>query len=176
MLTLATGKPPRRSLGFTLIELMLVVVIISITAWFGVNLINSQSVERSVMSAANRFQHTITYLCDKAVLENRAMGIELTHTGLIMLQHQGGRWLASGDLRVNSDLHEFSHAILLDGLPVQLKDTPEEQPHVICQSDGSLSAFELRVWQPAVDGDEQEHPYVIKTGDPWTLTGGWHES
>ena len=178
MQTSATGKTLQQASGFTLLEVLLVVVIIGITALMGANLINSQSVERSIMSSAARFQAGMQYLCDQAVLENRAYGIEFTTELTAVLQHQNQQWVWLESQRVDSGLEQFSKALLLNGVTVNLKPEPEQQPHLICQPDGSLSPFELRLWQAdqSARASQPEGPYyVIRTEGPWRLSGAWHE-
>ncbi|MFC3194377.1 type II secretion system minor pseudopilin GspH [Marinicella sediminis] len=179
MRTLETGKTRHNESGFTLIEMLLVVVIIGITAYMGVNLINSQSAERNIMSAAARFQAGIEYVCDQAILENRAYGIEFTHDGQFVMQHQHNQWAWLEGQQLLTDLAQFPHAIYINGRPISLKPDVEQQPHLICQSDGSLSPFELRVWIPAENPSENQTGnsyYKLKNDSPWIITGAWHEA
>jgi general secretion pathway protein H len=177
MQTSVTGNTLKQASGFTLIEVLLVVVIIGITAFMGVNFINSQSVERHIMSSAARFQAGLTYLCDQAVLENRAYGIEFTTEMTAVLQHQNQQWVWLESQRIDSELEQFSKAVLLNGLTVSLKAEPEQQPHVICQPDGSLSPFELRLWQAGQteQANQSDEPYyVVRSDGPWRISGAWY--
>jgi general secretion pathway protein H len=178
MQTSVTGKSSQQASGFTLMEVLLVVVIIGITAFVGASFINSQSVERSIMSSAARFEAAVVYLCDQAVLENRAYGIEFTDEQMAVLQHQNEQWVWLESQRVDSDLEQFSKALLLNGINVNLKPDPERQPHLICQTDGSLSPFELRLWQASGTGQANQPAgayYVVRTDGPWRISGAWYE-
>ena len=152
-------------------------VIIGITAFMGASFINSQSVERHIMSSAARFQAGMTYLCDQAVLENRAYGIEFTTEMTAVLQHQNQQWVWLESQRIASDFEQFAKAVLLNGLSIPLKSEPEQQPHVICQPDGSLSPFELRLWHTS-QAEQNNRPdgayYMIRSDGPWRITGAWY--
>ncbi len=86
-----TGK--QHISGFTLLEILLVVVIIGIMTVVGTNIINSQSPERAIMETAAKFEAELKYLCDLSVLENRAHGIEWSEYGRHWLTYQSGDWV-----------------------------------------------------------------------------------
>lgn len=155
--------------GFTLIEILLVVVIIGIMSIMGINIISSQSNERQIMNDATMLEAKIKYICDLSILENRAHGIEWTENGLQVLKHQAGDWVV---LDADDSGFEMDRQILLNGLVQTLEEEIEELPHVICQPDGSFNAFEVK-WPAGVN--KTALYYSLRSETPYQLVGTWLE-
>lgn len=154
--------------GFTLLEMLLVVLIIGILTATGANLLASQSIERQIMDQARTFEADLTYLCERAVLENQAFGIEWQNQGYQALRHQSPEWLPvpakpqAWPAGVKADIY-------LQGRAQLLAEDFEDLPHIVCQADGSFNAFELRL-----AANEEAH-YFVRSRSPWELAGGWHQ-
>ena len=58
----------------------------------GANLINSQSIERVIMNQAKQFETNLQYLCEKAVFEHQAFGIEMQSGGYAVMRYQQASW------------------------------------------------------------------------------------
>ncbi len=167
--------------GFTLLEILLVVLIISIMTVVGSNLINSQSVERQVMNQAQKFSNDLTFICEKAVLENQAYGLELYKVGYQVLQHQQTDWVLV-DSQISPVIQDgIEMELIFGGLSENL--APEaatedlREPHIICQTDGSFNVFELRfnVAAELSDAGNDSPSYAISTQTPWQLKGAWYQ-
>lgn len=156
------------SQGFTLLEILLVVIIVGIMAATGVNLINSQSIERVIMSQAKAFEQNLTFLCEKSVFENQAIGIELSQFKYQAYRYQRQVW----QLIESDDIPELNTEIevnlLIDGVAQKLTVEGDGSPQIVCQADGAVNAFELRF---AARGDENY--YAINASTPWALTAQW---
>jgi len=165
--------------GFTLLEIMLVVVIISIMTAVGVNIINSQSIERLIQSQAQQFSDDLSYVCEKAVFENQAFGIQLHVNGYQVLRYQQPQWLRVASQAIPQFNESIVTELLLDGLSQQLEMTSsdEQLPHIICQSDGSFNAFQLRYSAAAESSQSTDAKtyYALNTQSPWQLDGAWHQ-
>jgi len=157
--------------GFTLIEILLVVVIIGIMSVAGVNILNSQSVERQIMLTANQFESEIKYLCDRAILENRAYGVEWLSNGYQVMQYHQGSWRSMESSQGLVTIDGFDFELMIRGLNQELSEQVEQIPHVVCQTDGSINAFELRLLSP-----ESNNYYSLRTETPWKLSGAWVEN
>ncbi len=109
------------SKGFTLLEILLVVVIISIMTAVGANIINSQSIERVVLNQAQKFSNDLTFICEKAVLENQAFGLEFHTYGYQVLRYQQPEWLLIESQSAPQINENIVTDLLLDGLLYGLK-------------------------------------------------------
>ncbi len=159
-----------KSAGFTLIELLLVVVIVGIMSYMGINIINSQSIERKIINEAAILEAQIKFICDASILENRAHGIEWIEGSIQLLKHQAGDWVP---LAMEPPIFDTEQVVFLNGLQQVLETETEELPHVICQTDGSFNAFEVQ-W-PIVGSSENKPHYSLKTESPYQLAGSWVE-
>ena len=169
-MVVTTSKAKTR--GFTLLEVLLVVVIVAIMSVVSVNLINNQSYERQVMGHAAAIEAELKYLCDKAVFENRAYGIEWITDSHNVLKYQLGDWVVQpAKNNQYAQKPQFNLQVLLNGVVQVLPDEIEELPHVICQADGTMNPFELR-W---LSLEQTGAHYSLKTETPWQLTGAWVE-
>ncbi len=167
--------------GFTLLEILLVVLIIGIMTAVGTNIINSQSFERVILSQAQQFSSDLKFICEKAVLENQAFGIELHVSGYQVLRYQRPNWVLIEQQNQLQDNDGVSIDLLLEGLSQKIQSETdieaEHLPHIICQSDGSFNAFELRfsAVDELIDSPDMTTYYALKTQSPWQLNGAWYE-
>lgn len=168
--------------GFTLLEILLVVLILSIMTAVGANIINSQSIERIIVNQAQKFNADLQFICEKSVLENQAFGFEVLSTGYQVLRHQQQDWLLL-ESQVPAEFNDSIHVeLLFEGRILDLSHQPslidEHLPHIICQSDGSFNAFEIRFSAATVtveSPDEDSTYYALKSETPWQLIGAWHQ-
>lgn len=168
---MVNNKPRHKYVkGFTLIEILLVVLIIAIMTVIGANVINSQSPERNIMNAASQFESELQFMCDLSILENRAHGVEWTETGRRWMSFQAGDWVLKENQMMAQD-STFQQQILLDGVVQILASDAEELPHVICQTDGSFNPFEVR-WKLF---DDDTVFYAVQSETPWKIKGAWVE-
>lgn len=155
--------------GFTLLEILLVVVIVGIMTVAGVSVINSQSIERVIMNQAKAFEQNLNFLCEKAVFENQAIGIALSQLGYQAYRYQRQSWQ---NIEVD-ELPQFNSEIrmdlIIDGLTQRLSEEGEGLPQIVCQADGSVNAFELRF---AALGDDVNY-FALNTSTPWVLDAEW---
>ena len=168
--------------GFTLLEILLVVLIVSIMSFIGVNIINSQSIERVILNQAQQFNDDLMYVCEKAVLENQAFGFEFLATGYQVLRYQQSEWLLLETQKVPQFNEAIETELLLDGLSQDISADSsigdENLPHIICQSDGSFNPFELRFSaEEAAEPNQLDDKiyYALTSETPWQLKGAWHQ-
>lgn len=156
--------------GFTLIEILVVVVIVSILTVLGVQMVNSGSVERNLQQHGRILQARIEYACDQATLQNIPYGIKLYKNSYSFVEYANGQWLdVSSENLLTQDLSDGSLMTLkIDDSSVVLKDDEIELPQIVCQATGELTPFEVLI----SDATETHH-YQIKTIDFWKLEGQW---
>jgi prepilin-type N-terminal cleavage/methylation domain-containing protein len=157
--------------GFTLIEIIIVVVIISILAVFGVQMISSGSVERNLQQHGRILQSSIQYSCDQATLQNIPYGVKFFQSGYAFSQFINQQWidLIAQETLISRELTDGSQLTLeIEGKVVVLQDDVGEVPHIICDNNGQITSFVLLF----SDATETHH-YQLKTINFWQLEGQW---
>ena len=159
--------------GFTLLELLLVVIILAIITAAGVQMIAGQSVEQNIKSEGHRLVKELNFMCEKSVFENRPFAIEFSEVGRQVLTHRQQKWWSlEGDQWPASALDsEVEWALFLQGQPQSLSTTFDDKPHIICYPNGLLSAFELLI-QP-IGKQENTAIYRLASINPSQLQAGW---
>jgi general secretion pathway protein H len=164
-------KQKAQKLGFTLIEILIVIVIVSIMTVIGVQMLGSGSIERTVQQNINKFRASFDYSCDQASLQNRIYGINLFKSGYSFSTYINQQWQ---DVIANEVLPtiEFENGLWfelqVEGRPVILDDEPVRNPQIICDSSGEISSFVLKVYNSS-----NASVYQLKPKDFWNLEGHW---
>jgi general secretion pathway protein H len=152
-------QPAACSSGFTLIEILVVVVILGVivaTATLAVGVLGR---DRELEDEARRFAAIIEQSREEAELQGRDIGIRLAQPSYEFFQYDGRRehWrpISDDSLFKTRELPEGVRARLwLDGREVVLKPKLEPydeekrdkfQPQLLVLSSGDLSPFELRI-------------------------------
>jgi general secretion pathway protein H len=178
---LETGKPNRhRQSGFSLIEILVVIVVISIVLSVTVLSFNLASDDRELRTEGRRFAALIEVTLDEAAMQGREFGIELLSGGYRFVEFDAfaGLWAdIPGDdiLRLRSlpedvefELFLEDKHVLLDDDPAPFEDPDENNPrqaaevyapHLLIYSSGETTPFELHLWR---DYDDRR---VILLGD-----------
>jgi general secretion pathway protein H len=162
-----------RSKGFTLIEILVVLVIMAIVISLAVLSINTTGRDTQLDEESRRIQGLVDILHERALLEGRDFGlrIEPTGYGFVVYSADKNLWLPL------SDEHEFRHRDLPKGVSFQLEldsvtvvlkpleqglsssDSPPPPPQVAIAASGEGTPFRLTLLRDetqaraAVNGD-----------------------
>lgn len=161
---LRTRGPAARAAGFTLLEVLVVVVIIGILTSMAVVSINVLGGDHEMDEEARRLQAVLTQVREDAMLEGRDVGLRLDVRGYDFLHYDGRyeRWdLVTDDplLRERTLPEGLNVALFLESRQVQLvsRSTPTENapvvPQVVVQASGDLVPFEVVLRR---DGTDEE--------------------
>lgn len=150
--------------GFTLIEVMVVVVIVGIMSAVVLMSINLVGDDRQVRQEARRLASLIDVAADEALLQGRELGLEFMTTGYRFVEYDPflGQWYeVTGDelLRPRNLPPGQRLGLSIEDKPVVLREQPavtasdpdasgprvDYAPHALLMSSGELTPFSLTI-------------------------------
>lgn len=145
-------RAPGGARGFTLLEILVVVVIIGVLASFAVLSIGSRALEDRLDTEARRLHELLALAADAAVLQGVELGFAQTDEGYAFLALKDGRWQPledGGPLRGRPLGEPLYLQLQIEGRPVRPlaggAEQPELKPHVLLLSSGEATEFTLRL-------------------------------
>jgi len=163
---LQTMPKSRFAAGFTLVEILVVVVIVGTVVSIAMLSFGVLGTDRELQTEARRFASLVEMARDEAAMQSREFGIEIMTGAYRFVEYDGlaGRWAdVPGDdtLRLRSlpedeefELYIEDKRIRLDEEPAQFEDPDERRgmtsnkpyaPHLLIFSSGDATPFELRI-------------------------------
>ncbi|HEX6834235.1 MAG TPA: type II secretion system minor pseudopilin GspH [Rudaea sp.] len=150
-MSVPSGGAPFRARGFTLIEILVVVVILAVLAATVTLAIASAGGERQLELQANRLRELIVYACERAELTGRSIGIAIDKEGYRFKRLDRDLWVTmrDGELRPRTWGEQTTPTLTRDGHRVE--DDPkatDNKPELICFDSGELTPFRLDLAMP----------------------------
>lgn len=158
--------------GFTLVEILVVVFIISIVLAVGLLSLSNVGDSRALRTEAQRIAALIQISQDEASMQGREFGIEVMTAGYRFVEYDSisGQWsdvLGDDTLRLRTlpenlefELFLEDRKILLENDPASFEDPNETKtsstlktyaPHLMIFSSGDATPFELQLWRTIDD-------------------------
>lgn len=146
-LTTFNLSPAGRCKGFTLVEVMVVVVIIGILINFTVLSLRSQSPDDRLKEESERLMSLISIAGEEALLRSRFIGVDVTETGYGFLRLEEETWQPVSDtLFRNRELPDDMSISLTTAQPPGDDDDKEKRtPEIILLNSGELTPFDLKL-------------------------------
>jgi len=175
----------QRNRGFTLLELLVVLVLLGIITTLAVLAMGSGGLNRKLEQEGHRFVSLVELAGDEAILHGRELGIDFNQTEYRFLFLVDGKWLPYRDdkiFRTRTLPDTAFYKLFIDGLPVGLPEqfdldsgpgelgeiaepgesdslsAPLLKPQLFILSSGERNAFELQLLT-------QEIPHYQISGD-----------
>ena len=128
--------------GFTLIEIMVVIVIVAVLI-SAVALSFPPVGDKLLKENADRFSALISLAQDEAILQSTELAVEITPVGYSFYQNIDNSWVAFSTTPFSKrELPaEISTKMYLDGISIDLKDRDESKPQVVILSSGKMTPF-----------------------------------
>lgn len=142
----------RPSHGFTLLEILVVVLLMGIMATFAVLSIGSRALDDRLDTEARRLNELMALAADEAVLQGVELGFIYTPDGYAFLIQKDGEWIPVPDfesLRPRTLSEPFYLELRVEDRPVPPRKLDNEdeklKPQVMLLSSGESTGFSLRV-------------------------------
>ncbi|MFY7697726.1 MAG: type II secretion system minor pseudopilin GspH [Legionella sp.] len=158
-LVIGMSIKPYTKCGFTLIEILVVVLIISMTTGFALLAFNDFGTNRQAMIAAEEFVNHLQFTQQLAVLESATYGIQLFNNGyrIISYQPNTANWVV---LNKNAAFQKqfFPTATRIS---LESQTTVANTPPIIIDQSGGVNDFAIRI----TDRDDHEIVKIISQSD-----------
>ncbi|KTD20416.1 general secretion pathway protein LspH [Legionella lansingensis] len=129
--------------GFTLIEILVVVIIISITIGFALLTFGDFGASRRALMTAEQFSTYIKLVEQQAILEMTTLGIDVRQDGYQTLRFtQGKTWTAMPEKSLFHTRHFPDHVVVK---PQSKLKNNSKNPDILIDSSGDLTPFVLNI-------------------------------
>ncbi len=139
--------------GFTLIEIMVVMIIISVILSFATLSIGNAGLAQNLKQERQRLASLLKLASQEAIMQSKEMGISFKTDGYRFYVLQGQEWQAitgrDNIFRPRTLPQGIQIDIRLDGEPII--ETDNSMPQVLLLSSGEMTPFEVIFW---ADSDE----------------------
>jgi len=161
MKPLSTVQVIKKISGFTLIEMMLVIMLIGVMATFVQFNAGGDKKEKLLKQTSMRFAGIFEIAAEYSMLNNVELGLLVDKTSYRFLAYDGSRWTDVGEneLLVSIDLPEgIEIALELDDLPIEeplLFDTELLEESGFTNGDDDESAFDDETIEAEINTDDR---------------------
>lgn len=137
--------------GFTLIEMMVVVVIIAIVINFAMISFGRNSPADRLETESNRLMNLIQVASEEALLRASILGVDISEDGYAFLRLEDGEWQTTDDsLFRERKLPDDMELRIIEGQP-ESDDEEKRTPEIILLDSGEVTPFDLKITSTTTD-------------------------
>lgn len=142
----------KRANGFTLIEVMIVVVIVAILMG-AVAMSIPRDINDLMKEQANRFQAVLSLSKDEAIMQSRELALGFTESGYTFFEFNGNAWVVKSDgpFKARRLPSNILSQLYLEGVSISLDERVEVKPQVFILSSGEMTPFTYELQFPEQD-------------------------
>lgn len=130
---------PNKRTGFTLIEILVVVLIIGITLGFALLSFGDFGEKRRLLISADQFVNYLKFAQHQAILESSTLGIKIQKTSYHLLRFQPpAQWLKMPNKSIYREQHFPEHV-------TATLETTSNSPQIIINAEGEIPPFKLHL-------------------------------
>ncbi|CDZ78399.1 Putative general secretion pathway protein H [Legionella massiliensis] len=129
----------RAKRGFTLIEILVVVIIMGITVGFALLAFGDFGASRRATLAAEQFSSFIKLAQEQAIIEGSTLGIDINNSGYSSYRFVQGRWQQISGSNVFRS-HNFPDNVTAN-LRLGIRKSNSKDPSIIISASGDVSSF-----------------------------------
>lgn len=127
--------PGKLNRGFTLIEILVVVLIIGITISFACLSFGDFGAGRRAVVNAEQFSSYLKFLQHQAILENNALGVSINKEGYTTYRFNQQTW------QIISKQSIFHERYFPSSIVVNIRTSHRNKPEIIINAEGDISEF-----------------------------------
>ena len=141
--------PQSKKAGFTLLEIMIVVVIVGLLSAAVVPMV-SRSSDDILKEQADRFSALVKLSQDESILQSRQLGLRIKESSYSFLQQDGENWIPfeEGPFRERQLSGNTKISLFLDDIDVSLAEgiagAEKTKPQVFILSSGEMTPFKAK--------------------------------
>jgi len=136
-----------RQRGFTLFEILVVVIIVIITVSAVVFSTSLSRGDNDLKLLGNDLGKLVKLIYQEAIFENRNYAISINDKGYSLLEHNGEKFVLSEQSFYRKIKLDEAHrsTLIINNINVALAETEDPVPHILILASGEMSPFEWRI-------------------------------
>ncbi|MCX7117543.1 MAG: type II secretion system minor pseudopilin GspH [Legionellales bacterium] len=128
--------------GFTLIEILVVVLIISISLGFALLAMGDFGEQRRLFTSAEQFVNYVTFAEHQAIIESNTLGVRIMKSSYYLLRFQPpSHWLPMPNKSMYRIQHFPKHTIT----SIESETGSNDAPQIIVDAEGDITPFILHL-------------------------------
>ena len=133
-----------RNRGFTILEILVVVAIISLSVTVILLNLSLSRPDRELGEHAQRLSKTMQLLMQEAILDDKNFALSVVPSGFLVLQYDGAEWQQTEDpfLKSLQQKHDYVDELVIDRNVVAIDKKDRPDPHILILSSGEMTPFQ----------------------------------